>query len=561
MLSHKNGVMLRILTQKNELFFKYGLRCIHSGKKRRQDFRLQPQPYKILRFNRTYSSAGQLAQKLKISASKFITEHHPVIVKRSLSYDWGSHNRWRALRSLHDTAILLPSEAKKRDSWQVILFCRTAWQCRANEILSVFCVQKKKDGTLKSFLTFYFSTDFDNYIFLLFRFQFRKNLSPYIFKFLPHFLRYLSDDDFLICGRRHMSSDSVGSERLDGCVLLDVDGLSSAGSSTSLNSSCSSNRSSHHAPTIFIKTGRDHDNGYNANLTWPYGSFTGELDFDDMSPNLSRTSSSSSHHGAGSHQAFPANAFRDCEKSSSSSINGRLSVKKSVETTISATVPRTNSCSIRNGSSNGCVPEPIVSSVASVTTANSRPLVCPVRTKRQSDSSGESVGSSIGGVSIDIDSVVNNVCSVTPHATTSPMAVPVPRGRNACTRTRNESVSSVGSWQIISGTGSLRSSCGSQVPSSSGSKGSHTVPVDMVDSATTIKEEVGSLHSASSEQSIIVFNRADRLSKVRSMFYNIYCTSIGFKFSNGRTESGLGNLMNNFAAKVGIKTATPRTTS
>ena len=29
------------MTQKNELFFKYGLRCVHSGKKRRQDFRLK----------------------------------------------------------------------------------------------------------------------------------------------------------------------------------------------------------------------------------------------------------------------------------------------------------------------------------------------------------------------------------------------------------------------------------------------------------------------------------------------------------------------------------------
>ena len=41
MLSDKYGVMLRILIQKNEIFLKYGIRCVHSGKKRRQDFRLK----------------------------------------------------------------------------------------------------------------------------------------------------------------------------------------------------------------------------------------------------------------------------------------------------------------------------------------------------------------------------------------------------------------------------------------------------------------------------------------------------------------------------------------
>ena len=47
-----------------------------------------------------------------------------------------------------------------------------------------------------------------------------------------------------------------------------------------------------------------------------------------------------------------------------------------------------------------------------------------------------------------------------PHASTSPVAVPVPRNRHCHPpqRTRQESLSSVGSWQIISTTGSLRES-------------------------------------------------------------------------------------------------------
>lgn len=570
------GVIVDLMVEKKKV--KFGMYVTSSEKvdkeNRYSDFSIVSLPYPGCEFFKEFRDFGYNGEGLCFNWCQAFVDAHLVIPERSISsrvaHDWNNYRKWDLVRLTQNYLKLLLTYAHE-GSAGLLVHCISGWD-RTPLFISLLRLSLWADGLIHSSLDplqiLYLTIAYD---WLLFGHDLQDRLSKgeEIFFFCFYFLKFITSDDFTVGRKRHMSSDSFGSERLDGCVLLDVDGLSSAGSSTSLNSSCSSNRSSHPAPTIFIKTGgRDHDNDlYNANLTWPYGSFTGELDFDDMSPNLSRTSSSSSHHGSSSNQAqaFHSNTIRDNEKSSSSS-NGRLSVQKSVETIVPTKVPRTKSDNLKSGVSNGCKSKTVVTSFAAVTAASTQPLVCPVRTKRKSDSSGESVGSSIGGSSlgcglIDIDSIVNNGCSVASHATTSPMAVPVPRGRNTVTRTRNESVSSVGSWQIISGTGSLRSSCGSQVTSSSGSKGSHTVPVDMVDSATTIKEEVGSVHSANSEQSIIVFNRAERLTKVRSMFYNIYCTSIGFKFSNGKSESGLGNLMNNFAAKVGIKTSSPRTTS
>jgi myotubularin-related protein 14 len=47
------------------------------------------------------------------------------------------------------------------------------------------------------------------------------------------------------------------------------------------------------------------------------------------------------------------------------------------------------------------------------------------------------------------------------------------------------------------------------------------------------------------------FRRRERLQTVRALFYNAYCSTIGFRFKNGH-ESGLGSLLGNIAEKVGI---------
>ncbi|PSN48995.1 Myotubularin-related protein 14 [Blattella germanica] len=126
---------------------------------------------------------------------------------------------------------------------------------------------------------------------------------------------------------------------------------------------------------------------------------------------------------------------------------------------------------------------------------------------------------------------LGNLCSPgprSPHTSrTSPVAVPV------CSRfrQRNDSNSSlsVGSWQLISGTGSLR--------------GSASASTSTGDSATP-----NSLRSQNSSNTSL---RRERLQTVRTLFYGAYCSTIGFKFKNGQ-DSGLGSLLGNFAEKVGI---------
>ncbi|XP_066997241.1 myotubularin-related protein 14 isoform X2 [Anabrus simplex] len=157
--------------------------------------------------------------------------------------------------------------------------------------------------------------------------------------------------------------------------------------------------------------------------------------------------------------------------------------------------------------------------------------------------------------------VLSAGCPRSPHPTrTSPVAVPV----SARLRQRNDSGSSlsIGSWQLISGTGSLRGSASGStstfesVNSSSrtGSQASICEGSASVESSVTVIEEDDCfIYSSASSDS--VSQRRERLNSVRTLFYNAYCATVGFKF---RSDTGLGSLLGNFAEKVGI-ISTPRT--
>lgn len=172
----------------------------------------------------------------------------------------------------------------------------------------------------------------------------------------------------------------------------------------------------------------------------------------------------------------------------------------------------------------------------------------------------------------------------------------VPQGnssfKNGHHRQRNESTSSlsVGSWQLISGTGSLRSqdsniivineqlhpsayqshqnnnvnlinssnpsihphtTC-SNYQSANGEPSSTTVNGSATETSTLIDEDCFTANDAND-----YFMRRERLNAVRTLFYNCYGSTIGFKFKNGDSAS-LGSLLGNFAEKVGL---TQRTTS
>uniref|UniRef100_A0A023EZJ3 Putative phosphatidylinositol 3-phosphate 3-phosphatase myotubularin mtm1 n=1 Tax=Triatoma infestans TaxID=30076 RepID=A0A023EZJ3_TRIIF len=136
---------------------------------------------------------------------------------------------------------------------------------------------------------------------------------------------------------------------------------------------------------------------------------------------------------------------------------------------------------------------------------------------------------------------------------TSPVAVP---SRASSLRHRNESTSSLstGSWQFISGTGSLRgsgsnSTCGSHI-SSNNSRTPLSENQFLGESTTTIIEDDCFIYNSNITDAVLM--RRERLRNVRALFYNCYCSTVGFKLKDGSEASGLGHILGNFAEKVGI---------
>lgn len=167
---------------------------------------------------------------------------------------------------------------------------------------------------------------------------------------------------------------------------------------------------------------------------------------------------------------------------------------------------------------------------------------------------------------------------------TSPVLVPQPAAsyRNGLHRQRQESSSSlsVGSWQLISGTGSLRSQdsnivvINEQHPSAhhfninnnvhlinSCNPSSHPQTCSNHQSANNSGPSSMHAVNGSTETSTLIdddcftandyFMRRERLNSVRTLFYNCYSSTIGYNFKNGG-DSALGSLLGNFAEKVGL---------
>lgn len=176
------------------------------------------------------------------------------------------------------------------------------------------------------------------------------------------------------------------------------------------------------------------------------------------------------------------------------------------------------------------------------------------------------------------------------HFRTSPVLVPK-SGTNynggGHNRQRQESSSSVsvGSWQLISGTGSLRSQDSNivvineqQIPpvnqyhnnnnliNSCNPPPHHQINLcSNYQSANSGPSTMGA--NGSNETSTLIdddcftagdyFMRRERLNAVRTLFYNCYSSTIGYNFKNGSDTASLGSLLGNFAEKVGL---TQRTT-
>lgn len=139
---------------------------------------------------------------------------------------------------------------------------------------------------------------------------------------------------------------------------------------------------------------------------------------------------------------------------------------------------------------------------------------------------------------------------------------------SSISRQRNESTSSVGSWQMVNQSGSLRSTDSTHLfqnlrsQQNSISQESNTTLVD--DDIFTYNQNAVFMYVVCKKIlstlaiSFRVFfflrirRRRDRLQSVRSTFYQCYCKAIGFKYKNGAELSSLGSMLGNIAERVGL---------
>ncbi|XP_043479480.1 myotubularin-related protein 14 [Leptopilina heterotoma] len=144
------------------------------------------------------------------------------------------------------------------------------------------------------------------------------------------------------------------------------------------------------------------------------------------------------------------------------------------------------------------------------------------------------------------ESSVNGSRSPLPTNRTSPVAVPVP----GHLRQRNESSSSGGSWQMISGTGSLRGSTTSNALLSDGLASSLACK-PLCETCTGHASQESSTTIVDDETYTYLKTRRERLQCLRNIFYGAYNT-VGFKMKEFPESSGIGQILGNFAEKVGF---------
>ncbi|KAG8285683.1 Myotubularin- protein 14 [Homalodisca vitripennis] len=166
-----------------------------------------------------------------------------------------------------------------------------------------------------------------------------------------------------------------------------------------------------------------------------------------------------------------------------------------------------------------------------------------------SSSSSNSAGSTLTDFT-DTQKIL--MAKMSQATSTSPVAVPT----RTSFRQRNESTSSlsIGSWQYVTSTGSLRSS-GS---SNSRSSGPDTAVTDSTATVTEvspegcfIKRKQSDDHSQCGSSCAM---RRERLEQIRKLFANCYCQSIGHNLKDGSESSGLSNIIGNLAGKIYQKT-------
>ncbi|XP_031629993.1 myotubularin-related protein 14 isoform X2 [Contarinia nasturtii] len=156
----------------------------------------------------------------------------------------------------------------------------------------------------------------------------------------------------------------------------------------------------------------------------------------------------------------------------------------------------------------------------------------------------ENTNGNIANLSINQDS--NSSIEILPESTTvnnyspiskrktSPVTVPY----SSRSRQRNESTSSVGSWQLVNQSGSLRST----------DSNNRLFNTNLQDSnSTLVDDDIFSINS----HTAMFMRRRERLQAVRGTFYKTYCNIVGLTYKD-YSMSTLGSVLGNIAERVGF---------
>lgn len=439
-------------------------------------------------------------------------------VTAQLNIDWHNYKQWDLVKITQNYLRLLLKYLQEGSSG-ILVHCISGWD-RTPLFVSLLRISLWADGAIHQSLDaaqmLYFTIAYD---WLLFGHNLpdRLNKGEVIFYFCFYILKYIVDEEYSVLPHRFRSQHSSGSSSID-VIRTDsdsmLDGLlldgESRGSSVSLNSvsSYTSGRSSSmHDTQTCVSTG----------IGLTYGGASNSIAI--------TTRNGNARNGSGS--ALGCNG-----DDSINSFNGNNSLS--------------------------------------------------------AHSHGSS--SSIGCISHD-SSNHNNQWSPPQPQRTSP--VTVPSANRLRQRQESSSSLSVGSWQMVTGTGSYRSAesvnemhshlqqnpgynsinpqnhrhhhhhhqnstCSNQTPSNNaGSSNSASTtpnanqhnPSQETSCCTVIDGEYYPSHVD------LYAIRRERLTQLRTLFYNCYFSTIAFKFNSG-PDSALGSLLGNFAEKVGLTNRT-----
>lgn len=451
-------------------------------------------------------------------------------ITAQLNIDWTNYKSWDLVKITQNYLRLLLKYLQESSSG-ILVHCISGWD-RTPLFVSLLRISLWADGVIHQSLSaaqmLYFTIAYD---WLLFGHNLpdRLNKGEVIFYFCFYILKYIGDDEFSVLPRRVRSQHSSGSSSIDvirtdsesmlDALLFEVE---SRGSSVSLNST-SSFASGHDTQTCVSSS--------NIGLT------TG-----GASNSIAIAAGGRNGSGAG--------------------------------------------FCVRNGGASGCNGDDNVNSYNGNNGFSSH----------SHDSS-----SSIGCISQD-SSNHNNQWSPPPRRT-SP--VTVPHANRLRQRQESTSSLSVGSWQMVTGTGSFRSAesvnemhshlqqnlgfggccpthaANNPLPSNNHQQNQQQHPSHFLSHQHPSSAQQhphgsnpgpssgGGPNNASSPNANQQPNpepsanccpgpeseRRDRLTQMRTMFYNCYFSTIAFKFNSG-PDSALGSLLGNFAERVGLASRT-----